>query len=233
MTSTGILYIVATPIGNLDDITLRAIETLKNADAVICEELREGQKLLKRLEIIPKELINLNEHNEAEKAMDLVIRMHQGERFALISDGGTPVFADPGHYLIRQASETGIPVVPIPGPSSLMAALSVLDFKLEKFIFGGFLARDPEERRQELQRLRGYRLPVVLMDTPYRLGSLLEDVIKTFGKGQAVVLAMDIALPEETILRGPVGEVRNRVGKRKAEFILIINPLNPHRSDAM
>lgn len=222
MTSSGKLFIVATPIGNWGDITLRAIDTLKSVDGVICEELREGSTLMKRLEIEPKELITLNEHNEAEKAMDLIVRMHKGESFALVSDGGTPVFADPGHFLIRQATELGVRVVPVPGPSSLMAALSVLDFKLDQFVFGGFLPRDPDQRRQELTRLRNMRMMVVLMDTPYRLGSLLEDIAKTFGKGQKITLVMDITLPSEIIMRGPVGELAHQVGKRKAEFILIV-----------
>lgn len=223
MPSTGKLYIVATPIGNKGDITLRAIETLRSVDGVICEELREGSILLKQLDITPKELIDLNEHNEAEKAMDLVIQMTQGKSYALISDGGTPVFSDPGHYLVRQAREFGIPVTPVPGASSLMAALSVLDFKLEKFVFGGFLSRDPAQRRQELTRLRALRMPVVLMDTPYRLNALLTDVVKVFGKGQRVTLALNVTQPGEEILRGSAGELLKRLGKRKAEFFLILD----------
>lgn len=229
MKPAGKLYIVATPIGNWGDITLRALDTLRSVDAVICEELREGSTLLKRLNIEPKELITLNEHNEADQAMQLVIRMHQGESFALISDGGTPVFSDPGAYLIQRASESGLQVVPVPGASSLMAALSVLDYRLGQFVFGGFLDRDPDRRRQELQRLRGLQLPVVLMDTPYRLAALLADVAKTFGKGQKVTLAMNLTLPDEQILRGPVSGVSQQVGKRKAEFILIVDVQNPRK----
>src|SRR5574340_1402861 len=184
MNSAGKLYIVATPIGNPRDITLRALDILKSVDGVICEERREGSTLLKRLEVPEGELITLNEHNEAEATADLVLRMFKGDSFALISDAGTPVFADPGAYLIQETSLNGLDVVPIPGPSSLMAALSVLDFKLEKFVYGGFLSRVPDERRQELTRLRGLRMTVILMDTPYRLAALLDDVEKIFGKGQ-------------------------------------------------
>ena len=213
MKPAGKLYIVATPIGNWGDITLRALDTLRSVDAVICEELREGSTLLKRLNIEPKELITLNEHNEADQAMQLVIRMHQGESFALISDGGTPVFSDPGAYLIQRASESGLQVVPVPGASSLMAALSVLDYRLGQFVFGGFLDRDPDRRRQELQRLRA---------DGYRPGDII-------GKGQKVTLAMNLTLPDEQILRGPVSEVSQQVGKRKAEFILIVDVQNPRK----
>lgn len=223
MDKTGKLYIVATPIGNPRDITLRALDTLKAVDGIICEERREGSTLLKRLEIPDKSMIILNEHTEVDATADLVIRMFKGESFALISDAGTPVFADPGAYLIQEASLSGLQVVPIPGPSSLMAILSVLDFKLEKFVFGGFLSRIPDQRRQELTRLRGMRLPVVLMDTPYRLAALLDDVEKTFGKGQRLTLGFDLTQDSELILRGTPSEVKKALGPRKGEFMLIVH----------
>src|SRR5512146_153224 len=161
MAEIGRLYIVATPIGDPGDITLRAVDTLRQVDAVICEELREGTSLLKRLGITGREVIALNEHNEHERVPELVQRMLlSGTSMALISDCGTPVFSDPGSYLISQAAEMGIQVVPIPGPSSLVAALSILDFKLEKFIYAGFLARLPDERKRELMRLRALRMPI-------------------------------------------------------------------------
>ncbi len=127
----GTLYIVSTPIGNPDDITLRAIEVLKSADAVVCEEYKPGSTLLKRLGIAGKELLLLNEHNEEVQAADLLVRLLNGETLALFSDCGTPVFADPGAYLIQLAAGSGVKVTPVPGASSLMAALSVLDMKLE------------------------------------------------------------------------------------------------------
>jgi 16S rRNA (cytidine1402-2'-O)-methyltransferase len=220
---TGMLYVVATPIGNYADITLRAVEVLKTVDAIICEDTRQASTLLKRLDILGKELVVLNEHNEREKTAELIIRLHQNQSLAIISDAGTPVFADPGHYLISQAVDFGIPVSPVPGPSSLMAALSLLPFKLEQYMFGGFLPRDPEQRRKELFHLRSLRIPIVLMDTPYRLGALLDDVSKVFGKGQQITLAADLTTSKETIYRGSVSEVRVRVQKRKAEFILILH----------
>ena len=183
---TGRLYIVATPIGPPKDITLRAIEKLNAVQAVICEETREGSTLLKKLGIAEKELVTLNEHNEIEKVPDLIIRMVKGQDLALISDCGTPVFADPGADLIQQASESGIPVIPIPGPSSLMAALSILDFKVEQFLFAGFISRKTEERQRQLLRYKDMRMPVILMDAPYRLAALLEEAAHAFGANRTI-----------------------------------------------
>lgn len=223
MSKIGKLYIVATPIGNPRDITLRALDILKTVDGVICEERREGSTLLKRLEVPESELITLNEHNEAEMTAELVIRMFKGASFALISDAGTPVFADPGAYLIQEASLNGLQIIPIPGPSSLMALLSILDFKLQKFVYGGFLSRVPAERRQELTRLKNLRMPVVLMDTPYRLAAILEDIVGTFGKGQRLTLGFDLTQDSELIVRGTAADIKKAIGPKKGEFILIVH----------
>jgi len=218
----GTLFIVATPIGNPGDITLRAIETLKSVDAVVCEEYKPGSTLLKKLGIEGKELVLLNEHNEPEVGADLLVRLLNGQNLALFSDCGTPVFSDPGSYLIQLAASSGVKGSPVPGASSLMAALSVLDFHLERFIFAGFLPRDPEQRKRALTHYRGQHMPVILMDTPYRLGSLLDDVIKVFGKQQWVTVAFDMTLPSEFIFRGEAAAIRRQVGPRKGEFILIV-----------
>lgn len=222
MIEKGRLYIVATPIGNPRDITLRALDVLQEVDAVICEEYREGSTLLKKLGI-QKEIILVNEHNEAEQTPLIALRLHQKQALALISDCGTPVFADPGASLIHQMVEQGIPVVPIPGPSSLMAALSVLDVKLDRFIYAGFLPRDREERRKALKHLRATRFPIILMDAPYRLVPVLDDIDAVFGGGINITLAMDITLPGEYIFRGTVSEARKKLGQRKSEFVLIVH----------
>ena len=189
MPDSGRLYIVATPIGHPDDITLRALEILGSAEAIICEEAKEGSKLVKKLSLPHKELILLNEHNEQAQTQQIIQRLLEKQSLALVSDCGTPVFEDPGHHLIQAAVAAGIRVVPIPGPSSLIAALSVLDFKVDQFVFGGFLPREAIHRQKELLRLRSFHMPVVLMDTPYRLAVLLDDVSRTFGKYQTVTLA--------------------------------------------
>ena len=218
----GLLYVVATPIGNYQDITLRALEVLRSVSAVVCEEIREGSILMKKLGIGPVELILLNEHNEKEKAPELITRLWQGQSLALISDCGTPVFSDPGSKLIAQAVQAGVRVVPVPGASSLMAALSILDSPLEQFLFAGFLPRDPRERIRELIRLRDTRLPLILMDTPYRMNSILADIEKTFGPRQVCTLATNLTLSDEKIYRGAVKQILAEVAGKKAEFILIL-----------
>jgi 16S rRNA (cytidine1402-2'-O)-methyltransferase len=219
---SGNLYIVATPIGNPQDITLRAIEMLRLANAVVCEELRLGTTLLKKLNIVDKEILTLNEHNEDEQTGELMIRLHTGQSLALISDCGTPTFADPGARLIEEAIQQRVPVIPVPGPSSLMSALSVSPVPLKEFIFAGFLPRKDPERISKLKNLQGIHMPLVLMDTPYRLGKLLQEVENVFGKNRQVTLAVDLTLPNELILHGPLTEVRQRIQARKGEFILIV-----------
>ena len=222
MTEKGHLYIVATPIGNPRDITLRALDVLQAVDAVICEEYRAGSTLLKKLGIT-KEIIELNEHNETELTPQVTMRLHQNQSLALISDCGTPVFADPGATLIHRLVEEGIPVVPIPGPSSLMAALSVMDFKLDRFIYAGFLPRDREERKKALKHLRATRFPIVLMDAPYRLAPLLADLETVYGAAVNITMAIDISLPGELIFRGTLAEAQKKLGARKSEFVLVVH----------
>jgi len=223
MARIGKLYIIATPIGNLKDITLRALEVLQTVDFIVCEELRQGSKLLNRLEIQPKELLNINEHNETTHIDDVLQNLFMGKDGALISDCGTPVFSDPGAFLIERAVQVGITIVPIPGPSSLMAALSVLDFKPEQFYFAGFLPRDNQERKTVLNQLKNQTVTIILMDTPYRLVKLLDEVNTTFGSGRLVTLACDITLASEKIYRGRISDVKKQVGEKKAEFILILH----------
>jgi 16S rRNA (cytidine1402-2'-O)-methyltransferase len=221
-----VLYIVSTPIGNWEDITLRALNVLKEIDVLICEEFRPASTLLKKLDLPKKEMISLNEHNEKEVANDIVQRILLGEKMALISDCGTPVFADPGHFLINQAAEFGIKVIPIPGASSLMATLSILDFKLEQFYFAGFLPREKQERAKALLALKGYSVPIVLMDTPYRLEKLLTEVGKTFGANRKATLAINITQENEQYLRGSLKDLQRQVQGRKAEFMLVIHALD-------
>ncbi|MFW5714598.1 MAG: 16S rRNA (cytidine(1402)-2'-O)-methyltransferase [Brevefilum sp.] len=224
---TGKLYIVATPIGNLKDITLRALDILNKVDAVICEEYRQGSRLLNRLEIA-NELIPLNEHNEAEEAPNIMMRLAQGESMAIISDAGTPVFADPGQHLLELLYQNEIPISPVPGPASLMAALSLCEFTIDQFIFAGFPPRKSQPRERFLQKFTTESVPVILMDTPYRLTKLLEDVQAVFGKNQDILLACDLTQKREAVYRGPVGEILSKVSGQKREFILILN-LNKRR----
>ena len=218
----GKLYVVATPIGNAGDITTRAIETLAHADVILCEEHRNGSRLLKSLGIA-KPLLELNEHNEAERIQEVLLMLAQGQTLALISDCGTPVFSDPGKKLLQLLYEMNIPVTPLPGASSLMAALSVCPFDLEEFLFIGFLPVKTDQRQKRLSQLKYSNYPLVLMDTPYRMQRLLQEVQQSFGKKQNIFLACDLTMPEERLYLGPVDEILTRIQNRKAEFILILD----------
>ena len=219
----GKLFIVATPIGHPQDITLRAIEMLRSADAVICEERKDGSRLLKQLDITGKLLIELNEHNESDMIQQILIDLMNGKSMALISDCGTPVFSDPGKQLLKMMSEMGIRVVPVPGASSLMAALSLCPFDMETFTFLGFLPPKTEQRAAVLQKHKISETPIILMDTPYRLGKLLDEVSTTFGRQQQIFLALDLTLSSEATYLGTVQDVAGQVQSRKAEFILIMD----------
>lgn len=219
----GCLYIVATPIGNYQDITLRALEVLRDADAVICEEFRQGSTLLKKLEIPSKELLQLNEHNETEKAPEILQLLLSGKRLALVSDCGTPAFADPGTQLVKLALEFQVPVIPVPGASSLMALISVSPLSMDRFYFAGFLPRKTPQRQSELRSLLKMNVPIILMDTPYRLEKLLEEIRQVFGRNRLVTLTLDLTLESEKILHGSVGEVLPQVKNRKSEFMLIVH----------
>ncbi|MEA3326657.1 MAG: 16S rRNA (cytidine(1402)-2'-O)-methyltransferase [Chloroflexota bacterium] len=221
-TKPGKLYVVATPIGNPKDITQRALDVLKKVDAVICEEFRQGSRLLHQIGV-ENDLIQLNEHNEADEAKTIVMRLEKGETLAIISDAGTPVFADPGQHLLKLLYRKNIPISPIPGPGSMMAALSLCDFPIDRFIFAGFPPQKTLLRENFLAEYTSKSIPVILMDTPYRLTKLLTEVEHVFGKKQDVLLACDLTLKTENIYRGSVKEILRKVSGKKSEFILIIN----------
>lgn len=221
MKKTGKLFVVATPIGNIGDITARALEILRAVDSILCEERKVAARLLKQFEI-SKPLIEVNEHNEAEMVQEILVKLAQGESMALISDCGTPVFSDPGRAVLEMLYGSGFEVVPIPGASSLITAISVCPFDLRQFQFLGFLPPKTEQRKPFLQRSSNAGQALILMDTPYRLGKLLEEVAAVFGKNQNVFLAADLTLPGEKILVGPISEIQAKMRDRKAEFILII-----------
>ncbi|MGE5496464.1 MAG: 16S rRNA (cytidine(1402)-2'-O)-methyltransferase [Syntrophothermus sp.] len=220
----GKLYLVSTPIGNYDDITLRALNVLKSADFIICEEYREARRLLSHYQI-EKELHSLNEHNEQEGINDLLLRFVNGESAALISDCGTPLFSDPGHLLVDVCISQKIEVIPVPGASSLMPALIGSGFDFEKFYFYGWLSPKKDERRLELQKLRSINSVIVLMDTPYRLKTLMADVAKAFGPGTRVSLAYELTMKGEKFYRGSASEILSIAETKnlKGEFVLVVN----------
>lgn len=218
----GTLFIVSTPIGNPGDLTLRALNVIKSVDAVLCEERKEGAKFLKSIEVA-KPFIELNEHNESELIQTVLLRLMNGENLALISDCGTPVFNDPGRQLLDLLYGSKVPIVPVPGASSLMAAISVCPFDLDQFYFAGFLPPKTEQRAAVLTRLAASSNPVILMDTPYRLSRVLADVVKAFGRSQKIFLACDITMPTERLYLGEAQKVAEESQNRKAEFILVVD----------
>ena len=217
------LFIVSTPIGNYEDITLRALIVLRKVDFIICEEFKEGRRLLSRYKI-EKKLIELNEHNEEEASDEILQMMLDGKSAALISDCGTPLFSDPGHLLVDLAIQNKVEVIPVPGASSLLAALvgSGLDF--EKFYYYGWLSPKKDIRRKQLLDLKRRKETILLMDTPYRLKTLMEDVVKILGSNIPCVLAFELTKEREKFYRGNAGNILNHVEKEnlKGEFVLII-----------
>lgn len=223
----GILYLVATPIGNYDDITMRALQVLKAADLVIYEERREGERLMRHFGI-EKPVETLNEHNEAAASHNILQHLRGGKTVALVSDCGTPVFSDPGQLLVRKAIDQKIKIIPIPGASSLMPALTVSGFSIDQFLFYGWLSPKKERRRAELKQLQQERRTLVLMDTPYRLVPLLRDLAETFGRSRRVCIAFNLTLPDEEMFYGSAVELHQRfqANERKGEFVIVIEGRN-------
>ncbi len=220
----GKLYLVSTPIGNYEDITLRALRILKEVDFIICEEFKEARRLLSHYQI-EKELFELNEHNESEEANEILLKISEGKSAALISDAGTPLFSDPGHLLVELCISQKIDVVPVPGANSLLPALICSGFDFEKFYYYGWLSPKKDERRKELLRIKGIKEVIVLLDTPYRLKSLLTDVVKILRKNTKTVLAFDLTMKTENIFRGTAEEILQITEQKnlKGEFVLILD----------
>ena len=218
------LFLVSTPIGNADDITIRAVDVLKKVDFVICEEYKEARRLLAHLKI-NKELIALNEHNENEIADEIIRKILNGKSAALISDCGTPLFSDPGHLLVQLCISQNITIIPIPGTNSLLPALIGSGFDIEKFYYYGWLSPKKDIRRKQLLDLKRVKEVIVLMDTPYRLQRLLADIVNMFGRQVPVVLAYELTKKDERYYRGSAEKVLHAAEKKnlKGEFVLIVN----------
>lgn len=220
------LHLIAVPIGDPADITLRAIETLKAADVVIGEERKEVSKLLKSLGIMDKRLELLNEHSNDRDVLELR-ELCATQKVALVSDCGTPGFCDPGARLVTECRREGITASPVPGASSLMCLLSVCGHDMREFLFRGFLPADREARALALRELDRERRPLILMDTPYRLGRLLEELATRWPDRRAV-LGCDFTQDTETVIEAPLKDLPRLVGARKAEFIMAVFPSAPN-----
>lgn len=222
---SGTLYLVATPIGNLEDISFRAVRILKEADIVIYEERREGSRLLRHFGIENKIVESLNEHNEAASSEIILQKLKEGKSAALVSDAGTPVFADPGLVLVQKAIRENIRIVPIPGASSILPALIVSGFSIERFLYYGFLSPKRNRRIAELQQLRKESRTIVFMDTPYRLLQLVRDVAEVMGQQRKMCVAFDLTLPSEEIFRGTAGDLFQEFSRspKKGEFVAVLD----------
>jgi 16S rRNA (cytidine1402-2'-O)-methyltransferase len=219
------LYLVATPIGNLEDITLRALRILKEVDQIACEDTRHTQKLLSHYNI-QKPLVSYHEHNELTRAPELVLAMEQGAQIALVSDAGVPLVSDPGYRLVTLCLRHHLPVIPIPGPSALLAALSASGLPNEEFLFAGFLPARSGERRRALERLRIEDRTIIFYEAPHRIEETLADAGEILGNRPACI-AREVTKIHEEFRRGSLAELAASLADKPArgEITLLIGPV--------
>ena len=223
----GRLFLVATPIGNLEDITVRALRLLGEADLIACEDTRHTAKLLNHYGI-HKPTLSYHQHNESARAEELLERLEQGAQIVLVSDAGTPGISDPGHRLVSLCLQRQIPVIPIPGASAVIAALVASGLPTEEFLFVGFLPSRSTERRKALQKLAQENRTLALYEAPHRLVDTLSDALDCLGRRQAVI-AREITKIHEEFLRGDLAELLVRVQQRpvRGEITILIGPPSP------
>ena len=219
----GVLVLVGTPIGHPDDLSIRGIATLRDADIIACEEIKEARRLLRRYDI-ETPLLAINEHTEHESAEDVLSALRNGKTVALISDCGMPVFADPGTRVVQLAILEGLTVRVVPGPTSLTTALAISGFDVTRFFFYGFLSAKRPQRIAELRALKSQTAVLVFLDAPYRLNQLLADLKNVLGATRRACIACDLTLPSEHVERGTLATLQsyfsNHPGKR--EFVVLV-----------
>jgi 16S rRNA (cytidine1402-2'-O)-methyltransferase len=217
---SGKLYLVATPIGNLEDITLRALRVLREVDLIACEDTRHTRKLLAHYEI-SKPTVSYHEHNERERAADIIEKLKAGLNIALVSDAGTPLVSDPGFRLVRDSIDEGISVVPIPGPSALVTALAASGLATTEFTFAGFLPARRHARRARLAQLAPLHTTLVFYEAPHRIKETLADARDVLGNRQAVI-ARELTKLHEQFIRGALSEIE--IAETRGEIVLLIGP---------
>jgi len=226
---TGTLFIVATPIGNLDDITFRAFEVLKSVDFVLAEDTRHSKKLLSHLDI-SKPIRAFHEHNEREKTKAIISEIYSGKSIALISDAGTPLISDPGYFLVAQAKKEGLKVVPIPGPTALITALSASGLASDSFTFLGFLPSKQTARVKLLIGLVGRTETIIFYESPKRVLATLTDMQTILGDSREVCLAKELTKAFETIHTGSIPNLIEYLtidqNHQKGEFVILISATN-------
>jgi 16S rRNA (cytidine1402-2'-O)-methyltransferase len=215
------LFVVSTPIGNLEDITLRAMRTLREVAVIAAEDTRRTGHLLQHFEIRTP-MISLHDHNERERTPGLLARLQAGESIALVSDAGTPLLSDPGYHLVREAVRAGVPVQAVPGPSSLTAALAVSGLPVDRFTFVGFPPARKGQRGAFLARLAGQPGTLVLFEAPQRIRSTLEDVRAHLGE-RMVVLARELTKVHETVFRGWISELLAGNIEDRGEYVVLVS----------
>lgn len=219
------LYVVATPIGNLEDITQRALTVLRGADVIAAEDTRHSARLLAAHNIDTR-LVAYHEHSAERTALNLLDRVAAGAAVALISDAGTPLISDPGYRLVRAAQDSGLAVIPVPGACAAVAALSASGLATDRFRFEGFLPAKRGARQQRLGELADSSCTLVFYEAPHRIESSLADFVAAFGAGREAVLARELSKTFETIRRAPLGELADWVGadenQRRGEIVLLV-----------
>lgn len=219
---SGTLYIVATPIGNLEDITLRALRVLKEADLIACEDTRHTRKLLSHFQI-SKPTVSYHEHNEHERAGELIKKLEGGLNVALVSDAGTPLISDPGFRIVNDAIGQGISVVPIPGPSAVITALSASGLATTEFAFVGFLPTRSAARRVRLKQLSNTESTLVFYEAPHRIKETIEDARAVLGERECVI-ARELTKLHEQFVRGPLSTIEIPAEQVRGEIVLLIGP---------
>lgn len=231
---SGTLHVVATPIGNLGDLSPRALETLKRVDAICAEDTRHTRQLLAHFGL-ERPLLALHEHNEGDAAAPLVARLLAGDSLALVSDAGTPLVSDPGFRLVRAARAAGVRVSPVPGPSALVAALSAAGLPSDRFVFEGFLPAKAKARREHLQALAAEPRTMIFYESSHRIEETLADMAMAFGDDRPAVVARELTKLFETVLNGGLAGLARRVredaNQRKGEFVVLVQGA-PEAADA-
>lgn len=220
---SGTLFVVATPIGHMEDVTLRAIRTLTEVDLIAAEDTRQTRKLLTRHELSTP-LVSYHDHNKEKQTPKILKKLKTGASVALVTDAGTPSISDPGYYLVREAIQQAVPVVPIPGVSAMIAALSVSGLPTDRFVFVGFVPRKPAKRKQVLNQLEPEPSTLIFYESPNRLSDLMREILDVMGDREAV-MARELTKVHEEILRGPLSRILKEISTRlhlKGECTLLV-----------